>query len=323
MFERVRIQNYRALSDLEIGRLSRIDLFLGRNDSGKTSLLEALFLLCGTPQLAVDSKAIRELSAGSATPVTGWRPLFADSDGNRTIGIEGRHDRFGRMKLRLDIDRPRTMEFSPDGSGRASLPGVSSSTSLRFSFETGSGKRIESRIRMVEGGFETEPAPGRPTIPAVLVSPRTGSPREDLARLGRLRQEEQTDLVVDALRIVEPRLLGIEGDSASGGPTIWADLGLPELIPLPVMGNGMTRIARMVLAISAAPNGIVLVDEIENGIHHSTLPEVRGVIEATARRFDTQIVATTHSFECLEAAHRTVDGADLRVHRLEIGRAHV
>lgn len=47
MLESVRIRNFRVFRDLEIDRLARINLFAGHNNSGKTTLLEALFLLSG------------------------------------------------------------------------------------------------------------------------------------------------------------------------------------------------------------------------------------------------------------------------------------
>ena len=87
---------------------------------------------------------------------------------------------------------------------------------------------------------------------------------------------------------------------------IWGDIGLPELVPLPAMGEGMTQIAWLVLAIASMPDGVVLVDEIENGIHHSVLPDVWRAIDEAAKQFHTQIFATTHSFECVMAAHESL-----------------
>ena len=61
MFKNLRIRNFRAFGDLEIPRLGRINLVTGKNNSGKTSLLEALFLLCGAgnPQVALNANAFR------------------------------------------------------------------------------------------------------------------------------------------------------------------------------------------------------------------------------------------------------------------------
>ena len=135
--------------------------------------------------------------------------------------------------------------------------------------------------------------------------------------LGVLRKQKKGHLLLEALRVIEPRLQSIEDNSASGTPMIWGDIGLPELIPLSVMGEGMTRIAQLVLAISATPNGVVVVDEIENGLHHSVLPKVWQAVDTTAKQFNTQVFATTHSFECAEAAHEALGADGFLLHRLE------
>lgn len=319
MLDRVKIQNYRVFSELEIAPLGRINLFTGQNNSGKTTLLEALFLLCGagTPEMATNTNVIRDLAASSTPADTFWKPMFLNLDVNRTIRIEGQHSEFGKLILNIQIDQATPVKLPLAGSRRTSLGDFPKAASLRFSFKRGAQKKIESRIGVVDGGFEVHFDAKRPTIPALLLSSRTTSPQEDAARLGRLRKRKRSDLVVEALRIVEPRLRSLEDNSASGVPMIWGDIGLPELVPLPVLGDGMTRIARAILAISEAPNGVVLVDEIENGLHHSALPDIWAAVDAAAGQFDTQIVATTHSFECLRAARNVVAGADLRVHRLE------
>jgi len=98
------------------------------------------------------------------------------------------------------------------------------------------------------------------------------------------------------------------------------DIGLGRLVPLPVMGEGMVRLASLVLAIGNVPNGVVLVDEIENGLHHSILPKVWQAIGEVARQFNTQVFTTTHSLECIVAAHRAFSESeryDFRLHRLE------
>ncbi len=100
---------------------------------------------------------------------------------------------------------------------------------------------------------------------------------------------------------------------------IWGDLGLAELVPLAMMGEGMTQLARIVLAITNAPSGLLLVDEVETGLHHSVLPKVWRAIDAAATQFGTQVVATTHSFECIRAAHEALSERDsLYLHRLEV-----
>ncbi len=322
-FRRLRIRNYRAFGDLEIERLGRINLFTGRNGSGKTTLLEALFLLCGAgnPRMAADSGVIREFdpaTSATAVPETVWKPMFTGLDAEKTARITGLHD-LGPMELSISIDSSGTARIPPGDSRRMSAATAepSNPTGLLLSFRMGSGKTVESRMHVTAGGLQAEAPDVRPPFGAVFLSSRGGNPREVAARLGRRRRRKRGDPVVEALRLVEPGLRNLEDGSAGGLPMIPGDIGLPEPVPLPAMGEGMTRIARAVLAISAAPNGIVLVDGIENGLHHSTLPRAWKAMDTAARRFDTQIVATTHSFECLKAAHDVLDASSLLVHRLE------
>ena len=74
------------------------------------------------------------------------------------------------------------------------------------------------------------------------------------------------------------------------------------------------------LAIAEAVHGTVLIDEIENGLYHSVLPKVWAAIAEFARTFGTQVFATTHSLECICAAHEAFsagDKYDFALHRLD------
>jgi AAA15 family ATPase/GTPase len=75
----------------------------------------------------------------------------------------------------------------------------------------------------------------------------------------------------------------------------------------------------MVLASFAAEHGILSVDEIGAGLHYSILQEVWGVMGAAAREFDVQLLATTHSYECMTAAYEAFADHpdDFSMHRLE------
>jgi AAA15 family ATPase/GTPase len=86
------------------------------------------------------------------------------------------------------------------------------------------------------------------------------------------------------------------------------------------MGGGVGKLLSCLLAIAEAAHGTVLLDEVENGLHHSVLPKVWAAIAAFARKFDTQVLATTHSLECISAAHEAFSATgeyDLALHRLD------
>ena len=82
----------------------------------------------------------------------------------------------------------------------------------------------------------------------------------------------------------------------------------------------MARLTNFILHIANARDGVVLVDEIENGLHHSVMSKVWRAIADAAHHFNAQLFATTHSFECIKAAHTGLlesKNYDFRLHRLE------
>ena len=322
MLKRLQIRNFRGFNALKIDQLSGINLIAGKNNSGKTSLLEAIFLLSegGNASLARNVNIIRGLELDSrVSPATIgplWKQLFSDLDMERDIEIEGKHTTDGQFTLKITSERQATPAL--DLIEETSVPDHFSERPLTFQYSDPSGKRVESQIRVKGQEFEiNQPATNAPFIAAILKS-RGRNTYEDATRLGMLKQKKKGDLLLNALQVIEPKLQSIEENSSSGTPMIWGDIGLSELVPLLAMGEGMTQLARIVLAIASIPDGVVLVDEVENGIHHSVLPDVWRAIDEAAKQFRTQIFATTHSLECVMAAHESLSADRFRLHRLEI-----
>jgi AAA15 family ATPase/GTPase len=87
-----------------------------------------------------------------------------------------------------------------------------------------------------------------------------------------------------------------------------------------MMGDGITRFASILLAIASSRDGVVLVDEIETGLHYSVVGRAWQAVSDAARRYNTQVFATTHSFEFMQAAYRAFANhgeSPFRLHRLE------
>ena len=329
MFKSIRVRNFRALKDLEVGPLRRINLIAGKNNSGKSSLLEAIFLLAGAgnPQMAVNTNVIRGLEPSVGAQIVGglpigdrvpWKEIFSNLDMSRSIEVTGHYLPIGQLEIKITSERPTTTEIPLGNAGNVPITNLQDERALIFRYNGPDGTRVEGHIRVKRQGIEiSQPAVDVP-FNATILSSRIGNTQEDAMRLGMLRTQKRGHLLLEALQVVEPNLQSVEDSSASGTPMIWGDVGLSELIPLQVMGEGMTRIARLVLAISSSPEGVVLVDEVENGLHHEVLPKVWRVVDTAAKQFDTQIFASTHSGECIRAAHESMSGDDFLLHRLEI-----
>ena len=326
MLKNARIRNFRGLRDLEIGELSRINLIGGRNNVGKTTLLEALFILSGgaNPHSVMRgaNRGIDSVS-GSSDTVSEilWKPLFSELDTSGPIEISAHSNPLGPITLSVSLSRLSTAEIRRDRAG-ASAVRPQGEPMLTLSFARGeNGETVRGTMRETDKSISIESPESDVAFPAALILPHEGSLQEDARLLGRLRKRKEHDIVLEALHVIAPNVRGIEENSSSGHSMIWVDVDLPELIPLPTMGNGVTRIARLILAMSEVHKGIVLVDEIENGIHHSIVPELWRVIGEVARRLDVQIIATTHSAEFFEAAHKSLSDEDFRYHRIDLKRS--
>ncbi len=319
MYEHITIHRFRLFRDVHVDGLRRLNLLTGANNSGKTALLEALLLVSGgaNGELPLRLNRIRGLAAsGTVRQVANalFGPLFPNLDTADPVVIEARHSELGRVKVSLSLRDSVTtrLPLEPPQHAEEDLQHVS----LNLSFERDSAPQQEVEVKCTPNGFEMQPPPTDAPLLCSILTSKTGNAEEDAGRYSRLRVRKQGDVLLDALRIIEPRLEQIEVNSASGRSILCGDIGLPELLPLGLMGEGMSRVARLILAIADSPGGVVLVDEIENGIHHSVLPGVWRAVDEAAVRARTQVFATTHSFECVQAASAMI-GDGLRLYRLQ------
>ena len=325
MLEQLCVRNFRGFEDLGVDRLRRINLVAGRNDTGKSTLLEAIFLLgsAADPRLAVNAYVVRskgvELAGRESMAETFWKPLFFALNTAGAIKISGRHSLIGDLELTIALDRHVTTEVPRDKAGSALTEARASERLLTFTYTdpeagTRTGRARETAETVAFDGTDNDYI----AFAAAMLKSGRGDIKQDAVNLGRLRKRKVGDLLLEALQVVDSRLQAIEDNASSGAPMIWVDVGLPELLPLPVMGQGLTHVARLVLDATVVQNGVLLVDEIENGLHHAAMPAVWRAVSKAAERFNVQVFATTHSFECVQAAHAALGPDGFRLHRLEV-----
>jgi len=135
---------------------------------------------------------------------------------------------------------------------------------------------------------------------------------DDALRFAQLDIENRIPRVINFLQVLELNLIGLS--SVTGlqqFPVMYANVGMDRKIPMDLLGGGMSRLLSIILAIATAKNGIVLIDEVDAGIHYSHMPKVWEGMSKAAQEFNCQIFATTHSYECLQAAYNGIAQADM------------
>jgi len=341
MYKSLKIDNFRGFRNLVLNELGRINIIAGINNVGKTALLEAIFLHCGAynPSLTIKIDNFRgvdtfqiEFGRPDKTP---WDSLFKNFDTSKDIVIMGKFEDNSLREIRLHIIGPAE-ELPKEVPTFRNIPLETEKLSLSVGFDKSIGLRLDyleenpqKNGEKIEGStFLTIGAKGLqiqlvkpPTFPAIFLAARhRTSPTEDVERFGNLEITGQQDLLLESLTIIEPRLKRIAVVAIGGLPYLYGDIGLDQMLKLQHMGEGMAKLASLILAISSTRDGVVLIDEIENGFHHTIMPKVWLAIARAARRNNTQVFATTHSLECIIAAHKALleeEPYDLLVHRLD------
>ena len=329
MLKQISVKKFRILKDLSLTDLHRINLIAGLNGSGKTSLLEAAFLLTegGNPRSFLDTDIIRAPSTDddkiAVSTDKPWKEIFSELNWLKPIEITGHHQTHGALRLEIKLGKSRVLDVQSSRQSESAMyikksgNNLLEAPTLNLSYVEGTGSERKGQIQLNSHKAKVTPPAEDPSIASIFLASRIINDKEDAIRLGKLRLKKREELIVEALQVIEPQVKSVHESLATGFPTIYADVGIAELMPLPVLGDGMAHIARLVLAIATVPNGMVFADEIEYGFHHSVLPDVWKVVDRASKTFGTQIVATTHSRENIVSAHDSLDSDSFRLHRLE------
>lgn len=320
------IEGFRTFKHLNIRRLGRVNLIVGDNNVGKTSLLEAIHLYSEIGGIAarieniliqrdeVDRRSPDKERAVSALDT--MRLFHQDHDGNQNfelrIAAQGER-RSQDLRIALSL-----LSRITDGGRRQ---WVQDDASPQF-FE--GAEFVDSDVRqrglLIETTGEIQSIPlshfGRRRGPVAheenvrykceYVAGGSHPGRFQLSALwDRVVLTPGEQVVLSMLRLIEPSLsrmslVNPRSGSAERIPFVSVEAS-PQPVPLRSMGAGMIRILWIALGMVNAANGVLLVDEIDNGIHFSKQREMWKVIFAFAQKLNIQVFATTHSWDCINA----------------------
>jgi len=339
MYKSFEIKNFRCFREFKISNLERINLIVGKNNIGKTALLEALFIHSGAynPILTLKINPLRGIEPMKLqqTPLTKtqtpWDTLFYNFNNLKAIELIGdikTESKTINRRLTLKVVREREelakivlpIDLTQNKFGQDVLRSDFAQL-LQFAYqEDGREGKIYLIIEPREG-IKLTPVPPLPPFPGVFLPARVRtSVSNESEQFSELKAENKHEKILSTLKLIEPRLSNLEVLTVAEVPIIHGEIGLGRPLPLPLMGEGMARIASLLLSIGTYRGGIVLIDEIENGLHHLVLEKVWSAIATAAREFDVQIFATTHSLECIKAFNEAFSKGeiyDFKLYRLE------
>ena len=316
------IKNFRGIDELTIPRLGRVTLLAGKNGVGKTTVLDAVRVWADRGKTNVFDDVLRDrgdsfTTVGSGTTVNSPDRIALFS--NRALSPSDAID-IGPHGCNTFRIQSREAIPQPHSPGRD----ISENLQLRTRFIT---DMSTPDVVRVPDDYEQNPIAYNtlgPNVPSDEIVEQFWS--EVALTSHEDRALEALNLITDA----EVERVAALGPPVTGGTIqprrVMAKVkGVDYQVPLRSLGDGAMRTYAVALALAKSTDGFLLIDEAENGIHHSIQPKFWNMVLQTAQRNNVQVIATTHSWDCVtgfaQAANELEDVEALlvRIQRVPIG----
>lgn len=332
------VEGFKALNQLSIPRLGDINLIVGKNSSGKTTVLEAIRLLLTKDvrpriySLLADRDeystkrwlAASRLNSPQSLELA-FEALFSgrpELSSEPSIQIAGNSDEIALslefVWLRREVGEDASVSYARSGGPSFdvdAIPGFrASNNSATTLVPLDRINRLATR-RALRENFDTGP---------VFLS-SSGMSMEEVGQIwDGVALTDDEDHVIEALRIIAPtleKLVLVQSPDARSDRMLMAKLReFRAAIPFRSLGEGAMHLLNIALGAIQARGSTLLIDEIAAGIHYSVQPKVWELISKQSEIYDMQVFATTHSWDCVRALHH-IGGSPSRpepaLHRLE------
>lgn len=344
------IARFRGIEGLQLEEFGRINLFVGANNSGKTSVLDALSIFCRP--LDINNwreTAWRREVKSARTPLTEpfkWLfPQFAKSKPLQPLGIEihGQGQYPGRS-VRAEYN-----EFQTFGQDRLVLKEAVAGEDSPEEPETGLDIKVMVDFARELLGHLDENDKGQqniefnvvnnrrnvyptkvdpPALDMALISPHTHRTTQDTSwyyseAIKRERADQNLrQAFVEVMQRIDPGVLDLDlVETGQTTSTIMVKHRLTGRTPITAFGDGLRRALLIAATIPAVPDGVLLIDELESALHVSVLESVLQVLKWTAEQYNVQVFATTHSLEAVDAVCRNFASDLDQVAGFRLGRS--
>lgn len=311
LFSQIAAKNFRGFKNFKIDDFKQFNLFVGKNNSGKSSLLEAIFLLInpGNPILPVRINTFRDVAPTMRkTYELLFHNLNPDSEikltaktlkpiEQRELTLKPIYSIFAENGSKGEVIDEDLNEYKHGSSGLTqNLVGLESILKIKKGAK--SKKIVTYKGSVKSRGPEIEvigPKTYNERYKGVFISGKTFSkdmgPRFDEIQLSKQKKE-----LIKAIKKIVP---DFEDLTLASDGNLYCDIGLPKLVPINILGEGVYRFLSILLGLFNCENGIVLIDELENGLHVISQEIVWEAIMQFSRSINVQVFVSTHSSEAI------------------------
>lgn len=290
-FSGIHVESYRGISGLTLDAPGRVNLIVGVNNAGKTSLLEAIYLLAHQNDERALLDAIHWRGRVEGDPP----PFWLVEQLPRRARISGRFDDVADNRTSVEFEAGSAPESDvEDQTSFLSKLVIESSygaraqhTDVAFFGDRPRRTRFEGRNWLCRSAFTSPFSANRP---------------ETLARCNKQSIEAGTKpQLIDFIRErVDPGLRNIEMADRFNRFLVPHD-DFEKAPDLAVFGEGVRRVFEVGLLFADVRGGVLLVDEFENAIHTELLAGFTRLVQDLAVELNVQVFLSTHSKEAIDA----------------------
>jgi len=309
------IENYRSFDKYRLDNLARVNLLVGDNNCGKTSVLEAVHIITANGKISCVTEALtlrecwtdkRRVRNGKEEDIPNVLALVHHNgteviaDGKSSFSVTA-NGTYKQVEVTVKVEDSELVEIRSNA------------------LSDGEMFRLEI-MRLDSSQFPRPPAPtSRPKIDTkramelrhipnhVFVPSRgLGSARSAALWTTLLRSKKEA-LVERALSVVDDRIQHIiVTPNARARSGILFDRG-DERVSAAEVGEGTVFMFSISVALAGSEGGVVLIDEIDTGLHYSKLADMWKMVIQSAKDLDVQVFATTHSLDCIRGLAEAVE----------------
>jgi AAA15 family ATPase/GTPase len=345
MLNSIEIRNYKNLKQLKLNSLGRVNLITGKNNTGKSTLLEAISLYSSKADISWiyqildergefiksrdNSKGVIENNVKSFSSLFNERKIAFSHADSVFIETEKEEHSLARKLSPNDSVQLRFVRYIDETINqieRENEERIIRSRKRIILDENIDDKIFDSQIGLeMRSGGQSYILPldsniknlNRLTVKGLGESENfqfiktKNIDREVNAKLwDDIALTRKEAFVVKALRIIEPNLERIafvsEDDYPRRRTPVIKLQNSEEVVPLKGMGDGINRILTIILGLVNSDGGYFLIDEFENGLHYSVQENLWSMVFELSVLLDIQIFATTHSFDCIVSFYNTL-----------------
>ncbi len=310
------IKNFRVLEDIHVKKLGHVNLIVGKNNSGKSTVLEALALLASGFDKKVVSRITQNREIGrhqhnykSFENDISFKSLFNSSSFYSEVYLGNNNDyiRF-RMSDILELPAEDSNEFIYDVDDLK----VISSRELKHLKILQNNFMYQSKSKKIHTNF----------FNCEYIDTNTLNIESLSAEWEQFLLTEAEDIALQMLKIIEPNIIDLAFLNENDQRVPYVRLAnSKQRTPLHQMGDGIFRLLQIILKVLKAKDGFLLIDEFENGLHYSVQPDVWRLVFKLAEEFNIQVFATTHSWDCIESFAEVARKSELDGVLFRLGRS--